>query len=101
MSRITVAEVHYIADLARLELSDDEARAMKGDLDQILDYVATLEGLDTEGIEPTAHAIPLPTPARADEAEAGIDPELALRNAPERDESAFVVPKVIEGEELG
>lgn len=101
MSRITDAEVHYIADLARLELSDEETRAMTRDLDQILDYVATLETLDTAGIEPTAHAIPLPTPTRADEPQPGIDPELALGNAPDRDRSAFVVPKVIEGEEEG
>ena len=57
--------------------------------------------LDTEGIEPTAHAIPLDTPLRPDHAAPGIDPELAVANAPEAIAGAFVVPKVIEGEDEG
>ena len=57
-----------MAALARLRLSEDETDRMAHDLDQILDYVATLEDLDTQGIEPTAHAIPLATPLRPDKA---------------------------------
>ena len=99
MSRITREDVERTAELARLSLSDDEVEAMTHDLGRILDHVDQLQGLDTEGIEPTAHAIPLATPMRADRASAGIDPELALANAPLREASAFVVPKVIDGEE--
>ena len=51
------------------------------------------------GIEPTAHAIPLATPLRPDQAVAGMDPELAIANAPSRTGTAFSVPKVLEGEE--
>ncbi len=101
MPRITVDEVARIATLARLSLSDDEVRAMTHDLDQFLDYVSQLQGLDTAQVEPTAHAIPLPPSVREDRAIPGIDPELALANAPERAGTAFVVPKVIEGEEEG
>jgi aspartyl-tRNA(Asn)/glutamyl-tRNA(Gln) amidotransferase subunit C len=101
MSRITRAEVHRVARLARLALSDAEADRMTNDLDHILEYAETLQELDTEGIEPTAHAIPLETPLRSDIAAAGIDPDLAIGNAPEALDTAFVVPKVIEGEEEG
>ena len=99
MSRITREDIERTAELARLSLDDDEIEAMTHDLDRILDHVDQLQALDTEGIEPTAHAIPLATPLRADESKPGIDPELALANAPSREASAFVVPKVIEGEE--
>lgn len=74
---------------------------MTTDLDHILEYVETLQELDTEGIEPTAHAIPLATPMRPDRSTPGIDPALAMGNAPESLGTAFVVPKVIEGEEEG
>lgn len=101
MPRITRAEVERIAWLARLELSGDEAERMTLDLDQLLDYVALLGEVDTEGVEPTAHAIPLPTPLREDRAEPALDPERALAGAPEREGSAFVVPVVIAADEEG
>jgi aspartyl-tRNA(Asn)/glutamyl-tRNA(Gln) amidotransferase subunit C len=101
MSRITRKEVHDVARLARLSLSDEEAERMTADLGHILEYVETLQELDTEGIEPTAHAIPLETPMREDRAVPGIDPELAVANAPDSINTAFVVPKVIEGEDEG
>jgi aspartyl-tRNA(Asn)/glutamyl-tRNA(Gln) amidotransferase subunit C len=101
MSRISREEVEHVARLARLSLEEGEVDAMARDLDQILDYVTTLQTLDTEGIEPTAHAIPLDTPFRADEPQAGMDPELAISNAPESEGTAFVVPKVLDGEEEG
>ena len=99
MSRISREQVAHVAGLARLMLSEDETERMAHDLDQILDYVAALDELDTEGIEPTAHAIPLPTPLRPDKAVPGIDPALALATAPQSEGSAFVVPKVIDGED--
>ena len=74
---------------------------MARDLDQILGYVETLSELDTTGIEPTAHAVSLSTPMREDRAVSPIEPELALSNAPEREGSSFVVPKVIGGDEEG
>jgi len=101
MARITLAEVHHVAKLARLSLSDPEAERMTAELDQILAYAESLQQLETEGIEPTAHAIPLDTPLRPDRATPGISPELAVANAPEAIAGAFVVPKVIEGEDEG
>jgi aspartyl-tRNA(Asn)/glutamyl-tRNA(Gln) amidotransferase subunit C len=99
MSRITREEVQRTADLARLSLSEDEIEALTRDLDSILDHADQLQALDTEGTRPTAHAIPLPTPLRADEPAPAMNVESALANAPRREGSAFVVPRVIEGEE--
>jgi aspartyl-tRNA(Asn)/glutamyl-tRNA(Gln) amidotransferase subunit C len=101
MSRISREEIARIAELARLSLTDTESDRLAGELDTILGYVETLSEVATEGVEPTAHVIPLPTPLREDRAAEPMDPELAVANAPEREGSAFVVPKVIEGEEDG
>lgn len=96
MSTLDLQDVKRVAELARLELSDEEAERMAASLGQILDHVEALQALDTEGIVPTAHAIPLATPMRPDEPEPGIDPERALGNAPRREGDAFAVPKVLE-----
>ena len=99
MSRISRDQVAHVARLARLVLTNDETDQMAHDLDQILEYAASLEELDTTDIEPTAHAIPLATPLRPDRAVPGIDPALALANAPQSEGFAFVVPKVIDAED--
>ena len=95
------AEVERIAALARLSVTDLEADRLASELEAILAYAEQLAGLDTSGVLPTSHPIELPTPLRDDLPEAPLDPELALANAPEREGTAFVVPKVIEGEEEG
>jgi aspartyl-tRNA(Asn)/glutamyl-tRNA(Gln) amidotransferase subunit C len=99
MTRITTEKVQYIAGLARLSLSEPDLEKMAADMDEILEFVATLEELDTEGVVPTAHAIALETPIRKDESTAGMDPELAMSNAPESQGTAFLVPKVLAGDE--
>lgn len=99
MSRISREDVEKTAALARLLLDESEMEAMTRDLDRILEQADQLQELDTEGIEPTAHCLPLSTPLRPDKAISGIDPDRAVANAPVREGSAFVVPKVIEGEE--
>jgi aspartyl-tRNA(Asn)/glutamyl-tRNA(Gln) amidotransferase subunit C len=99
MSRISREEVARIAHLARLSLSDEEAGAMAADLDTILGYVEKLRALDTGGVEPTAHVLPLATPFRPDEPHPSLAPEAAVANAPEHAGTAFVVPAVIEGED--
>jgi aspartyl-tRNA(Asn)/glutamyl-tRNA(Gln) amidotransferase subunit C len=101
MSSISREEVERVVSLARLSLSEEELVRIEEELTAILGYVETLERVDTRDVPPTAHVIPLATPLREDVAEPAIDPELALLNAPERSGSAFVVPKVIEGEEEG
>ncbi len=101
MAHITREEIERIAALARLSLSNDEAERMATELDTILGYVETLAKVDTAGIAPTSHGIPLPTPLREDRGGPSLDPQVALANAPEREGTAFVVPKVIEAEQEG
>ncbi len=101
MSGISREEVERVVALARLSLSERELERMARELDAILGYVETLERVTTDGVPPTAHVIPLATPLREDVPVEPIDPKLAVANAPERSGSAFVVPKVIEGEEEG
>jgi aspartyl-tRNA(Asn)/glutamyl-tRNA(Gln) amidotransferase subunit C len=98
---LTRADVERIADLARLSVADAEAERLAGELEAILVYAEQLASLDTSEVPPTSHPLELPTPLRDDVPEAPLDPEVALANAPEREGSAFVVPKVIEGEEEG
>jgi aspartyl-tRNA(Asn)/glutamyl-tRNA(Gln) amidotransferase subunit C len=94
-------EVERVVALARLAMGEEELSRMARELDAVLGYVALLERVDTRGVPPTAHVVPLATPLRADEPEPPLDPTLALANAPESEGSAFVVPKVIESEEEG
>jgi aspartyl-tRNA(Asn)/glutamyl-tRNA(Gln) amidotransferase subunit C len=101
MSGIGRKEVERIAGLARLTLTGDEAEALAHDLDRILHYVETLDEVDTEGVEPTAHVIPLETPMRADVVAPPMDPELAVANAPRHEGTAFVVPKVLDSDDEG
>jgi len=93
ITRDTVAQV---AALARLALPEEELDALTGQMSRILDYVETLDRLDTAGIEPTAHAVPMENAFRADEVRPSLGIERALANAPAAGEGAFRVPKVIE-----
>lgn len=101
MARISREDVERVAGLARLALPEAEAERVAVEIATLLDYVETLAAIDTEGVEPTSHAIPLATPLREDRAQPPLDPERALANAPERAGSAFAVPKVIESEDEG
>ena len=91
-------DVRYIANLARLALSDEEIERYQGQLGQVLEYMEQLGKLDVEGIEPTAHANPIFDVIRDDEAdpERCLDREEVLRNAPEKSQDQFRVTKVVE-----
>lgn len=93
---ITAEEVRHIALLSRLELSDDEVKLFTGHLDQILQYVEKLKELDVEGVVPTSHAIPLYNVMREDIVEESLPKEDALRNAPDRADPYYRVPKTTE-----
>ena len=100
MPRISRDQVLHVAHLARLRLDDAETEAMTGQLDTILEHARSLESLDTEGIEPTSHPLPIRTPWREDRCEPPISAEQALANAPERSDTAFVVPKILDADEV-
>ncbi|MDZ7771430.1 MAG: Asp-tRNA(Asn)/Glu-tRNA(Gln) amidotransferase subunit GatC [Balneolaceae bacterium] len=93
---VSKEEVHYVAHLARLKLSDEEAESLVGDMNRILDYVSTLQELDTEDVEPLEHVIDLEYRLRDDKAGEPLSREEALKNAPDADSDYFRVPRVIE-----
>ncbi len=94
--KITRQQVENVAVLARLELTDAETEMFTGQMDAILAYVDKLNELDTTGIVPTSHAVPMENAFRSDEVRPSIGTESALANAPGRVEGFFRVPKVIE-----
>lgn len=94
--KMTEADVEHVARLARLELNSAEKELFTSQMDAILGYVEKLMGLNTEGIVPTSHAVPVNNAFREDVAYPSIGLEKALANAPDRAGSFFAVPKVIE-----
>ncbi len=96
MTRIGRDDVEHVARLARLALSDGEKQRMRQQLDRILGYIAKLNELDTEGVEPTTHAIRMVNVMREDEVQASCPPEAMLANAPEQAGEFFRVPRIIE-----
>ena len=94
--KITKAGAEHVARLARLELSPEEAEIFTGQMDAILAYVEKLNELDTSGINPTSHAVPVENAFRADVVLPSIGADSALVNAPDRVADFFRVPKVIE-----
>lgn len=94
---VTNKDVHYVANLARLQLSDEEAESLKGDMNKILGYIDTLNELDTSNVEPLEHVMEITASTfRKDVAEEPLSHEDALKNAPDADSDYFRVPRVIE-----
>lgn len=89
-------DVRYTAQLARLNLSEEEIAKFQAQLGQVLEYVEKLRAVDVTGVEPTAHAFPVHNVFRADEARPSFTAQQALSNAPRSANGLFVVPKVIE-----
>lgn len=94
--KISRDEVAHVSRLARLAMSDEELDSLTGEMDAILDYVEQLNTLDTDGIVPTAHAVPMENAFREDVVKPGFSTEQALSNAPDATENAFRVRRVIE-----
>ncbi len=92
---LTREEVLHVADLARLSLLPEEIELFTRQLNDILAYVEKLQELDTTGVEPLAHVIPVFNVFREDVVSQGLDRDAALSNAPAREEGALVVPRII------
>jgi aspartyl-tRNA(Asn)/glutamyl-tRNA(Gln) amidotransferase subunit C len=90
-------QVLHVAKLARLKLSEDEVERMSGELSAILEHVDNINELDLEGVEPTAHVVPLENVLRADEPRPSLPRERALEGAPDADETGFRVPSPGQG----
>jgi aspartyl-tRNA(Asn)/glutamyl-tRNA(Gln) amidotransferase subunit C len=96
--KITREVVEYVAHLGRLDLEPHEVDLYTVQLDRILEFMDTLNKLDTEGVEPTSHAIPVECKLREDFIKDSFEIESSLRNAPERRGNFFKVPPIIEVE---
>ncbi len=88
-------DVRYVAGLARLHLTDEECAVFQPQLDAILNHARSLLDLDVEGIEPTAHAVPVYDVMRDDTPGESLPVERVLANAPEQAQQQIRVPKVI------
>lgn len=93
---ISKEDVLHVAKLARLNLTDEEAQALSVDMENIIGFANKLNELDTEGVVPTAHAIPMSNAFREDVVKPSFDRDDMIRNAPSADESGYTVPKVVE-----
>jgi aspartyl-tRNA(Asn)/glutamyl-tRNA(Gln) amidotransferase subunit C len=93
---ISRADVEHVARLARLSLCEAELERMREQLSAILQYIDKLRALDTDSVEPTAHAVPLVNVMREDEVEPCFPRDEMLANAPDRAGEFFRVPRIIE-----
>jgi aspartyl-tRNA(Asn)/glutamyl-tRNA(Gln) amidotransferase subunit C len=89
-------DIEKVARLARLELSDEEKSTFGSQLEQILTYMEQLNRLDTSGVEPTSHAIPVYNVFREDEVRSSLPQEEVLAVAPDEEDGHFKVPRIIE-----
>ncbi len=89
-------KVEHIADLAKLDLSDEEVATYQAQLSAILDHFGQLQELETEEIPPTATVLPRRSVMRADEVERPLARDRALENAPDAEDGCFRVPAVLE-----
>ena len=93
---LTKDEVQHIAALCRIGVTDEELELMAGQLSQVLEMFQTLQGLDTDGVEPTAHSISLDTVFREDQAADSDSVESVLANAPVSENDLIRVKAVLE-----
>lgn len=89
-------DLSRVVRLARVELSSEEEHRISPQLAEVLRYVEKLKELNVEGVEPTAHAVPLENVLREDELRVSLTQEEALSNAPKTVNGLFVVPKIVE-----
>ena len=95
---ISESQVEHIAKLARLQLSSEEKRFYKDNMEKILDYVQQLETLDTDDVEPAYHAVVLQDHLRNDHQAPGLGYEDTFRNAAEAERPFFHVPQILSGD---
>ncbi len=92
-------DVAYVAELARLELTDEEKALFQPQLEGIVKYVEKISSVDVAGVEPMMHGRPLVNAFREDEVKPSLARDAALANAPARVGDEFLLPKIVEGAE--
>ena len=93
---VDLVTVKRVARLARIAVSEEEAERMTGELNGILGFVAQLDEVNVDGIEPMTSIIPMALRRRDDAVTDGAKAEDIIANAPASEENFFVVPKVVE-----
>jgi aspartyl-tRNA(Asn)/glutamyl-tRNA(Gln) amidotransferase subunit C len=96
MAETSDLDVLYVARLARITLTQEEANIFQKQLDSVLNYVEKLRRVDVAGIDPSAHELAIFNVFREDAPRAWFTAEQALSNAPRQANNLFVVPKVVE-----
>ena len=94
--KITKDTIEHVANLARLNLTEDEKARLTLDMENIISYVDKLNELDTSNVKPTDHVIPVRNVFREDNVEPSYSKEKILANAPVQEEGCFKVPKIVE-----
>jgi aspartyl-tRNA(Asn)/glutamyl-tRNA(Gln) amidotransferase subunit C len=89
-------DVAYVARLARINLTSDEAKIFQEQLDNVLKYVEKLRQVDVTGVDAAVHALPIDSVFREDVPRDWFTAEQALSNAPRQANGLFIVPKVLE-----
>lgn len=95
-NRISDETIEYVGILAKLDLSEEEREQAKRDMGNMLDHIDKLNELDTRGVEPMSHVFSVNNVFRRDEVVNGDDRENMLRNAPQKKEGAYMVPKAFD-----
>ncbi|HTT86655.1 MAG TPA: Asp-tRNA(Asn)/Glu-tRNA(Gln) amidotransferase subunit GatC [Acidimicrobiales bacterium] len=93
--RLTRDDAAYVARLARIDLTEEELDQYAEQLASVLDHAADLAALDTEGVEPTAHPLPLQNVTRRDEPWKSLDRDEVLAQAPDVEDGRFRVPRIL------
>ncbi len=94
--KVTERDIKTVASLSRLKIREDESAQVVEQLDKFLTYVENLQAIDTTNIEPTTYALPMQNVFREDKIKPSLDRELALSNAPLKEDGYFKVPRVLE-----
>ena len=94
-SPLTRADVEHVAKLARLALSDEEVEQFTVQLAAVLEHFTSVAALDTSGVPPTSHPIPLTNVLRPDERRPSLDRDVVLGMAPAAEDGRFRVPRIL------
>jgi aspartyl-tRNA(Asn)/glutamyl-tRNA(Gln) amidotransferase subunit C len=92
---LTRTEAEYVARLARLALTEAELDLYAGQLAGVLEHAAAVSSLDTEGVPPTAHPLPLRNVLRDDVVVPCLDRDVVLEEAPAAEDGRFRVPRIL------
>lgn len=96
MDRISKEQIRHVANLARLELKEEQVAHFGEQLDDIIEAAQQLNEIDTENVIPTSHVLDVNNVLREDKVKPSLSQEDALKNAPDEDEGQVRVPSVLE-----